>query len=59
MKKINTLVTNLILIFILALVLLTESIVAQEIRKVGTSAATFLRIPVGARASGMGSSLSR
>lgn len=29
---------------------------AQGIRKVGTSAATFLRIPVGARAAGMGSS---
>lgn len=56
MKKINTLMKNLILIFILAAGLLTENVIAQEIRKVGTSAATFLRIPVGARASGMGSS---
>ena len=45
-------------IFILSLILVVFSdlVSAQQIRKVGTSAATFLRIPVGARASGMGSS---
>ncbi|MFZ1279281.1 MAG: PorV/PorQ family protein [Ignavibacteriaceae bacterium] len=56
MKKINYLIKNLILIFILAASLMGEEVVAQQIKKVGTSASTFLRIPVGARASGMGSS---
>jgi hypothetical protein len=45
-----------ILGFIAALFILSNLTQAQEIRKVGTSAATFLRIPVGARAAGMGSS---
>ena len=46
--------------FILSLIFVAfaflNPVYSQQIRKVGTSAATFLRIPVGARASGMGSS---
>jgi hypothetical protein len=38
------------------MVLLVQSASAQGTNKIGTSAATFLRIPVGARAVGMGSS---
>ena len=46
-------------VFILSLIFVASVLsnpVYSQIRKVGTSAATFLRIPVGARASGMGSS---
>ena len=44
-----------ICLLILAGCLLVQNIgMAQEIKKVGTSAATFLRIPVGARAASMG-----
>lgn len=46
-------------VFILILIFVTSVFSNpgySQIRKVGTSAATFLRIPVGARASGMGSS---
>ncbi|MGE5432315.1 MAG: PorV/PorQ family protein [Syntrophomonadaceae bacterium] len=46
----------LIIISLLALFVLQEPLRSEGVRKLGTSAATFLRIPVGARASGMGSS---
>ena len=42
-----------IILFSILLCLNTSGF-AQEVKKVGTSAATFLRIPVGARAASMG-----
>lgn len=53
-KNISIKIAVPILIFIFSV--FSNIIQAQEIRKVGTSAATFLRIPIGARATGMGSS---
>jgi hypothetical protein len=41
---------------LLAIIMFSQLAIAAGITKVGTSAATFLRIPVGARAVGMGSS---
>ncbi len=41
---------------IVSMIIITQINIAEGIKKVGTSAATFLRIPVGARATGMGSS---
>ncbi len=55
MKK-NIPIKVFILSLIFAAGLFSNPVSAQQIRKVGTSAATFLRIPVGAHASGMGSS---
>jgi len=54
MKKINT--NILIIISILVISIFSQVVLAGGVKKVGTSAATFLRIPVGARATGMGSS---
>ena len=54
MKKIN--IKIVFIITVLAFCLFTQVVMAGGVKKVGTSAATFLRIPVGARASGMGSS---
>jgi len=56
MKKINTQIKIFVLNLVLVMGVFLNPVLGQEIRKVGTSAATFLRIPVGARASGMGSS---
>ncbi len=56
MKKINTQIKIFVLVLIFYAGVFTQPVMAQEIRKVGTSAATFLQIPVGARATGMGSS---
>ena len=54
MKKINfKIAVTFTLIFFC---LFSSEINAQGVKKVGTAAATFLRIPVGARAAGMGSS---
>ena len=55
MKK-NIQVKFFILSLIFVAFVFLNPVYSQQIRKVGTSAATFLRIPVGARASGMGSS---
>jgi hypothetical protein len=44
-----------ILLAFIPLFVLTSSSVAQEVKRVGTSAAPFLRIPVGARGASMGS----
>lgn len=54
MKKTNIKIGMLILLF--GVCIYSQLIMAEGIKKVGTSAATFLRIPIGARASGMGSS---
>ena len=54
MRKINTKIVFVIVILIVSVV--TQFVFAGGVKKVGTSAATFLRIPVGARATGMGSS---
>ncbi len=54
MKKIN--IKIVVIISILAVCIFSQFVIAGGIKKVGTSAATFLRIPVGARATGMGSS---
>jgi len=54
MKKMN--IKIFIIIWILVICTFSQFIIASDITKVGTSAATFLRIPVGARAIGMGSS---
>jgi len=56
MKQINTRIKFLLSIALIAAAVVPDPAPAQTIKKVGTSAATFLRIPVGARASGMGSS---
>jgi hypothetical protein len=45
-----------ILLYLLATVVAIAEVSAEETHKLGTAAATFLRIPVGARAVGMGSS---
>ena len=55
MKK-NIQVKFFILSLIFVAFVFFNPVYSQQIRKVGTSAATFLKIPVGARASGMGSS---
>ena len=55
MKK-NIQVKFFILSLIFVAFVFLNPVYSQQIRKVGTSAATFLKIPVGARASGMGSS---
>lgn len=44
------------IVILLTLILTAQLLIAGGVTKKGTSAATFLRIPVGARASGMGSS---
>ena len=54
MKKVN--IKIVVIISILVACIFTQMAMAEGIKKVGTSAATFLRIPVGARATGMGSS---
>jgi hypothetical protein len=53
MKKIN--IKIVVIISILTICFFSHFVLAGGIKKVGTSAATFLRIPVGARATGMGS----
>lgn len=54
MNKMKT--KSKIIISLFAAFMFSQTIYAGGINKVGTAAATFLRIPVGARASGMGSS---
>lgn len=54
MKKIDF--KAVLIIPLLAACMVSQTVFAGGVKKVGTSAATFLRIPVGARASGMGSS---
>jgi len=56
MKKIIIQLKFIISILILCHCFFIQQVSAQIITKTGTSAATFLRIPVGARAIGMGSS---
>jgi hypothetical protein len=56
MKTITTHRLMRLKILLLIAVLILKSIGAEKTNKVGTAAATFLRIPVGARAVGMGSS---
>ncbi len=53
MKNLNPKIVKQI---VLLVILLCGNIFAEGVTKVGTAAATFLRIPVGARAAGMGSS---
>lgn len=48
--------TRIAVRFCVLVVFVVQIVSAQETNKIGTSAATFLRIPVGARATGMGSS---
>lgn len=55
MKKKNFQIKALIFL-ILFTIFFNSTLIAQGVKKVGTSASTFLRIPVGARALGMGSS---
>lgn len=47
---------KIIKIILISAVILAHNIFAQEVNKIGTASAAFLRIPVGARAVGMGSS---
>jgi len=47
---------NKILITLFGFIVISQTIFAAGVNKIGTAAATFLRIPVGARAAGMGSS---
>jgi hypothetical protein len=54
MKKI--IIKIVVIISALVVCILSQFVMAEGTKKVGTSAATFLRIPVGARAIGMGSS---
>ena len=53
MKKSNSKI--FVLILFLMVCIFSPTVMAEGIKKVGTSAASFLRIPVGARATGMGS----
>lgn len=53
MKKINIL--KVIISTLILFCFFSQPIEAQGVKKIGTAAATFLRIPVGARAAGMGS----
>lgn len=56
MLKINAVLRALVVVAAVFAVLLSErSVHAQDVKKVGTSAATFLRIPVGVRGTAMGS----
>lgn len=54
MKKVKN--KTVIAITILSIIFFSQISFAAGVKKIGTAAATFLRIPVGARASGMGSS---
>jgi hypothetical protein len=56
MKKIRTQIKFAIIILVFSQCFFIPPTMAQLITKAGTSAATFLRIPVGARAIGMGGS---
>ena len=53
MKKVK--INIALIVSSLLVCIFSQSVIAEGITKVGTSAATFLRIPVGARATGMGS----
>ncbi|NWF88895.1 MAG: PorV/PorQ family protein [Ignavibacteriaceae bacterium] len=54
MKKLD--IKKIIFLIFLTNLFSFQTSLAEDIKKVGTSAATFLRIPIGARAAGMGSS---